>query len=43
MRHVRFDLRERLDLNYLVLSVEIDGSIGDRGVLPKGVISKGGS
>ena len=32
-----------VDLNYLVLAVEVNGSIGERGVLPKGVISKGNS
>jgi len=32
-----------LDVNYLVLAVEINGSIGERGVLPKGVMPKGSS
>ena len=31
-----------LDVNYLVLALEINGSVGERSVLPKGVISKGG-
>jgi hypothetical protein len=30
-----------LDVNYLVLGVEINGSVGERGVLPKGVVPKG--
>ena len=30
-----------LDANYLVLALEVNGSVGDRGAMPKGVIEKG--
>ena len=32
---------QRLDMNYLVLALEINGSVGERSVVPEGVISKG--
>lgn len=32
---------KRLDANYLVLALEINGSMGERGAMPKGVIQKG--